>query len=61
MKKSQGLGRLKVRGQPCVNQTVIFKALACNIKRMVKYVQSVQKMELSLENAVNMSGNLAIC
>lgn len=60
MKKSQGLGRLNVRGQPCVNQTVIFKALACNIKRMVKYVQSVQKMELSLENAVNMSGNLAI-
>ena len=60
MKKSQGLGRLNVRGQPCVNQTVIFKALACNIKRMVKYVQSAQKMELNLENAVNMSGNLAI-
>lgn len=48
MKKSQGLGRLRVRGQPRVDQTVFFKALACNIKRMVKYVQSLPKCEPSL-------------
>jgi len=55
MKKSQGLGKLRVRGQPSVNQTVFFKALACNVKRMVKYVQSLQKSELLLENEVKIA------
>lgn len=50
MKKSQGLAKLRVRGQPRVTQTVCFKALACNIKRMVKYVQSRPKIDLKFEN-----------
>jgi hypothetical protein len=54
MKNTHGLEKLKVRGQPRVNQTVIFKALACNVKRMVKYVQielkkaAVEKMEAEM-------------
>lgn len=55
MKKSQGLGRLRIRGRPRVNQTVSFKALACNIKRMVKYVQSVQKIDLKFKNELKVA------
>ena len=55
MKKSQGLGRLRIRGQPRVNQTVAFKALACNIKRMVKYVQSLQKIDLKFKNELKIA------
>ena len=58
MKKSQGLGRLRVRGQPRVDQTVVFKALACNIKRMVKYVQSLPKCEPTLHPGVYFNLNL---
>jgi hypothetical protein len=48
MKKTQGLEKLKVRGQPRVNQTVIFKALACNVKRMVKYaLTELEKVEIT--------------
>lgn len=61
MKKSQGLDRLRVRGQPRVDQTVFFKALACNIKRMVKYVQSVPKYELQPQNAGDLGASLANC
>lgn len=50
MKKSQGLAKLRVRGHPRVNHTVCFKALACNVKRMVKYVQSRPKIALQFEN-----------
>lgn len=56
LKKSQGLDRLSVRGQPRVDQTVIFKALACNIKRMVKYVQTLPKHEPIHQNV----GDLAV-
>lgn len=44
IKTKQGLARLKVRGQPHVSQTVMFKALGCNIKRMVKYALSELKI-----------------
>ena len=53
MKKAHGLAKLRVRGQPRVNHTVCFKALACNIKRMVKYVQSRPKIDLLFENKAN--------
>lgn len=43
MKNTQSLGQLKVRGQPRVDQTVVLKGLACNVKRMVKYVQKELK------------------
>ena len=61
MKKTQGLGRLRVRGQPRVDQTVFLKALACNIKRMVKYVQSTPKYEQQPLNAGNLAVNPANC
>lgn len=35
LKRAHGLGRLRVRGKHRVRLTVYFKALACNIKRMV--------------------------
>ena len=36
LKRAHGLGRLRVRGGPRVRLTVYLKALACNIKRMVR-------------------------
>ena len=61
IKKSQGLDKLRVRGQPSVDQTVFFKALACNIKRMVKYVRSSPKYDLCPPNAGNLVVNSANC
>jgi hypothetical protein len=56
MKKSQGLDRLSVRGQPKVEQTVILKALACNFKRMVKYARTLSKYQPTHQNV----GDLAV-
>ena len=61
LKKSHGLAKLRVRGQPRVDQTVIFKALACNIKRMVKYVLTLPKDQKQPQNAGNLAVNLANC
>jgi len=61
MKKSHGLDRLRVRGQPRVDQTVFLKALACNIKRIVKYVQSLPKYEQQPQNAGDLAVSLANC
>ena len=36
LKRAHGLGRLRVRGSPRVRLAVYLKALACNIKRMVR-------------------------
>ena len=55
MKTTQGLEKLRVRGQPRVNQTVMFKALACNVKRMVKYAL----MELKKAETAKIEGNMA--
>src|SRR5690606_23153730 len=38
MKRAHGLGRLRVRREPRVQLAVYLKALACNVKRMVKHV-----------------------
>jgi hypothetical protein len=38
LKRAHGLGRLRVRGGARVRLAVYFKALACNVKRMVKYL-----------------------
>jgi len=38
LKRVHGLGRLRVRGGTRVRLAVYFKALACNVKRMVKYL-----------------------
>ena len=37
-KRAHGLGRLRVRGLKRVRLAVYFKALACNLKRMVRYL-----------------------
>lgn len=55
IKKTQGLAKLKVRGKARVNQTVIFKALACNVKRMVKYAL----MEIKNAETAKIKGNMA--
>ena len=38
LKRAHGLGHLRVRGGARVRLAVYFKALACNVKRMVKYL-----------------------
>ena len=38
LKRAHGLGRLRVRGGARVKLAVYFKALACNVKRLVKYL-----------------------
>jgi hypothetical protein len=43
MKTRHGMGRLRVRGQPRVELVIFFKALGCNVKRMVKYVLASPK------------------
>jgi hypothetical protein len=39
MKRGHGLGKMRVRGHPRVRLAVYLKATACNMKRMVKYLQ----------------------
>ncbi len=41
MKKRHGLGRLRVRHRQRVEMVVFFKAMGCNVKRMVEYVLSL--------------------
>ena len=38
LKRAHGLGRLRVRGGARVKLAVYLKALACNVKRMVRYL-----------------------
>jgi len=38
MKRKHGLGRLRIRGRPRVELVVFMKTLACNFKRMVRYL-----------------------
>lgn len=40
LKRAHGMGRLRVRGQPAVEFAVFMKALACNVKRCVKALES---------------------
>jgi hypothetical protein len=55
LKATQGLATLKVRGQERVSQTVMFKALGCNVKRMVKYVL----MEMKKTEKTKIERNMA--
>jgi hypothetical protein len=43
MKKRHGLGRLRVRHRQRVEMVVFFKAMGCNVKRMVEYVLSLDR------------------
>ena len=42
MKRVQGLGKLRVRGGPRVRLAAYFKALACNVKRALRYWTEMQ-------------------
>jgi len=44
LKRSQGLGKLRVRGSPAVTLAVYLKCTACNLKRMVAYFTRQHKM-----------------
>ena len=47
MKRAHGLGHLRVRREPRVQLAVYLKALACNVKRMVKhFVETLQAAEM---------------
>ena len=43
LKRKHGLGKLRVRGGHQVNLSVYFKVLACNVKRMVRYLAEKAK------------------
>jgi len=46
LKRGQGMGRLRIRGRPRVELSVFMKSLACNIKRMVRHLSSLESIEL---------------
>ena len=43
LKRAHGAADLRVRGQPAVELAIFFKALACNCKRYLKYIQNQLK------------------
>ena len=45
LKRAHGLGRLRVRGKVRVGLAVYLKALACNVKRMVRALQAREGLE----------------
>jgi hypothetical protein len=54
MKRGQGIGKLRVRGEKRVRLVLYFKALACNIKRAVNYWVSLRtKGSLTYAKAKN--------
>ncbi|MGH9993377.1 MAG: transposase, partial [Nitrososphaera sp.] len=61
MKTRHGMGRLRVRGKPRVELVLFFKALGCNIKRMVNYVLTSPKSAPEAPNTVFEASNLAFC
>jgi transposase len=72
LKRGHGLGRLRVRGFLRVRLAVYLKALACNVKRMVRHLaakrKAAAKAALSPQNAsethLNVSGRsfrLSVC
>jgi hypothetical protein len=44
MKRGHGLGNMRIRGHPRVRLAVYLKATACNMKRMVRYLQEQVRM-----------------
>jgi hypothetical protein len=61
MKTRHGMGHLRVRGQPRVELAIFFKALGCNVKRMVKYVLTSPKPAPEALDTVLEASNLAFC
>lgn len=52
LKRAHGLGKLRVRGGARVKLAVYFKALACNVKRLVRYLAEQAKRAAQLAAAV---------
>ena len=52
LKNDRGMGRLRVRGSPAVKLSVIFKVIAENFSRVVKYVLRKSKNALKVPRAV---------
>jgi len=57
MKTRHGMGRLRVRRKRRVELVMCFKALGCNIKRMVQYVLTSPKPD----DSAFATPNLALC
>jgi len=47
LKRAHGLGRLRVRGGLAVRLAVFFKALACNVKRMLRAIHARSAMAIA--------------
>ena len=60
LKRAHGLGRLRVRGGARVRLAVYFKALACNVKRMVKYLAEQAKKAATQAAVAQKAGGIAI-
>jgi hypothetical protein len=61
MKKRHGLGRLRVRHRQRVEMVVFFKAMGCNVKRMVEYVLSLDRSAPPAPIASGGAPKLAYC
>jgi hypothetical protein len=62
LKRAHGLGRLRIRGFLRVRLTVHLKALACNVKRMVKYLADrARKAENAAAAAAEAATDAASC
>jgi hypothetical protein len=58
-KTGHGMDHLRVRGHPRVTMVACFKALGCDVKRMVKYVLSELKTAHRRQKGLVLAGNLA--
>jgi len=62
LKRAHGLGRLRIRGFLRVRLAVHLKALACNVKRMVKYLAGrARKAENAAAAAAEAAADAASC
>ena len=60
LKRAHGLGYLRVRGGLRVKLSVCFKALACNVKRMVRYLAEKARKALQIAAASASDATLKI-
>ena len=58
LKRRHGLGHLRVRGGDRVRLAVYLKALACNVKRMIR-VRLIEREETVLQQAALVSAPVA--
>ena len=61
LKRGHGLGRLRVRGGARVKLAVYFKALACNVKRLVRYWAALAAQLAKLAENVAGAAHFGAC